>query len=51
MDLVGFTEEHLMAALSHLVDHKAQGSSFVGMNDPYNILWLRNNLAKYHYNL
>ncbi|KAK1664554.1 hypothetical protein QYE76_052713 [Lolium multiflorum] len=35
MDMVGFVEEDLMAALSHLVDHKAQGSSFVGMNDPH----------------
>jgi hypothetical protein len=39
MDMVGFTEEDLMAALSHLVDHKAHGCSFVGMNDPQRILW------------
>ncbi|KAK1679269.1 hypothetical protein QYE76_040117 [Lolium multiflorum] len=35
-------------ALSHLVDHKAQGSSFVGMIEPHRILWLRNYLGKYH---
>ncbi|XP_051230055.1 uncharacterized protein [Lolium perenne] len=45
MDMNGFTEEDLMAALSHLVDHKAQGSSFVGMNDPHRTLWVRNYLA------
>jgi hypothetical protein len=38
MDMVGFTEEHLIVALSHLVEHKAQDSSFVGMNDPQRIL-------------
>jgi hypothetical protein len=37
-----------MAALSHLVDHKAQGSSFIGMMEPHRILWLRNYLGKYH---
>ncbi|KAK1620488.1 hypothetical protein QYE76_026005 [Lolium multiflorum] len=51
MDMLGFTEEDLMVALSHLVDHKAHGYSFVGMNDPHCILWLRKyDLAKYHYN-
>jgi hypothetical protein len=30
MDIVGFTEEALMAILSHLFDHKAQGTNFVG---------------------
>ncbi|KAK1666310.1 hypothetical protein QYE76_054469 [Lolium multiflorum] len=37
-----------MVALSHLVDHKAQGSSFVGMIEPHRVLWLRNYLGKYH---
>jgi hypothetical protein len=38
MDMVDFTEQDLMAALSHLVNHKAQSSSFVGMNDPHRTL-------------
>jgi hypothetical protein len=48
MDMIGFAEDDLMAALGHLVDHKAQGSSFVGMIQPHRILWLRNYLGKYH---
>ena len=49
MDMVGFTEECLMSALGHLVDHKGQGSSFVQMALPHRILWLRNYLGKYYY--
>jgi hypothetical protein len=30
-DIVGFSEEALKAGLIHLVDHKAQGTSFVSM--------------------
>ncbi|KAK1679430.1 hypothetical protein QYE76_040278 [Lolium multiflorum] len=48
MDMLGFAEDDLMAAMSHLVDHKAQGCSFVGMIEPHRVLWLRNYLAKYH---
>ncbi|KAK1649161.1 hypothetical protein QYE76_066966 [Lolium multiflorum] len=48
MDMLGFVEDDLMAFLSHLVDHKAQGCSFVGMIEPHRVLWLRNYLAKYH---
>ncbi|KAK1682444.1 hypothetical protein QYE76_043292 [Lolium multiflorum] len=48
MDMLGFTEDDLMAALSHLVDHNAQGSSFVSMIEPHHVLWLRNYLGKYH---
>ncbi|KAK1610773.1 hypothetical protein QYE76_034446 [Lolium multiflorum] len=48
MDMLGFIEDDLMAALSHLVDHKDQGSSFVGMIEPHRVLWLRNYLGKYH---
>ncbi|KAK1627133.1 hypothetical protein QYE76_001448 [Lolium multiflorum] len=47
MDMLGFAEDDLMAALSHPVDHKAQGSSFV-MIEPHRVLWLRNYLGKYH---
>ncbi|KAK1629383.1 hypothetical protein QYE76_003698 [Lolium multiflorum] len=45
MDMLGFAENDLMAALSHLVDHKAQSSSFVGMIEPHRVLWLRNYLG------
>lgn len=38
MDIVGFSEEHLMATLGHLVDHKAQGTNFVGVCEPHRIL-------------
>ena len=47
MDIVGFAEEHLMVALGHLVDHKAQGTNFVSMRAPHRILWFRTFLAKY----
>ncbi|CAM0872428.1 unnamed protein product [Alopecurus aequalis] len=35
MDVVGFTEEALMLALGHLVDHKAQGVNFIGMAEQH----------------
>ncbi|KAK1652296.1 hypothetical protein QYE76_070101 [Lolium multiflorum] len=38
MDMLGFAEDDLMPSLSHLVDHKAQGSSFVGMIEPHRVL-------------
>jgi hypothetical protein len=38
MDVVGHTKEALMAGLSHLVDHKAQGTNFVGIVPPHNTL-------------
>ncbi|KAK1646663.1 hypothetical protein QYE76_064468 [Lolium multiflorum] len=47
MDMLGFAEDDLMAALSHLVDHKAQGSSFIGMIESHRVLWLRNYLGIY----
>jgi hypothetical protein len=28
-----------MATLSHLVDHKAQGTNYLGMIEAYRILW------------
>ncbi|CAM0871587.1 unnamed protein product [Alopecurus aequalis] len=48
MDVVGFTEEALMLALGHLVDHKAQGVNFVGMAEQHKTLWLRHFLGKYY---
>ena len=48
MDSVGFTEEALMVALGHLVDHKAQGVNFVGMAEQHRNLWLRNFMGKYY---
>jgi hypothetical protein len=51
INMLGFTDEDLMAALRYLVDHKTQGCSFVGMIEPHHVLWLRNYLANYHYKL
>jgi hypothetical protein len=51
MDIVGFTEDALMAALSHLIDHKAQGTNFVGMLLAHRVLWPRTYLAKHYYDL
>ncbi|CAM0910915.1 unnamed protein product [Alopecurus aequalis] len=48
MDAVGFTEEALMLALRHLVDHKAQSVNFVGMAEQHRTLWLRTFLGKYY---
>ena len=41
----GFSDEALMAALSHLLDNKAQGVGFVAMADAHKELWLRSCLA------
>ena len=49
MTVVGFSDEALMAALGHLVDHKAQGTVFVGMNEPHMVLGLRTYLSEYCY--
>ncbi|CAN6310085.1 unnamed protein product [Urochloa humidicola] len=49
MFMPGFTEEALMAAYSHLLDHKAHGYAFVAMNDSHRVLWLRTYLAKHYY--
>jgi hypothetical protein len=38
MEVVGFSEEALMAALSHLVDYKAQGTNFFGMQPTHRVL-------------
>ncbi|CAM0951200.1 unnamed protein product [Alopecurus aequalis] len=48
MDQIGFTDENLMVALGHLVDHRAQGVNFVGMSGQHRTLWLRTFLARYH---
>jgi hypothetical protein len=44
-----FTEEALIVAFSHLVDNKAQGTTFVGMSHSHRVLWLRTFLAKNYY--
>jgi hypothetical protein len=51
MAIVEFSQEALMAALSHLVDHKPQGTNFVGMWDIHRSLWLRTYESKHYYNL
>ena len=45
----GFSDEALMAALSHLLDNKAQDVGFVAMADPHRVLWLRSWLGKHYY--
>ena len=45
----GFSDEALMAALSHLLDNKAQGVGFVAMADAHRVLWLRSWLGKHYY--
>jgi hypothetical protein len=51
MEVVGFTEDVLLAAVGHLVYHKAQGILFLVMVAPHKILWLMHHLAKHYYNL
>ena len=45
----GFSDEALMAALSHLLDNKAQGVGFVAMADAHRVVWLRSWLGKHYY--
>ena len=45
----GFSDEALMAALSHLLDNKAQGVGFVAMADAHRVVWLRSWLGKHNY--
>ena len=45
----GFSDEALMAALSHLLDNKAQGVGFVAMADAHMVLWFRTWLGKHYY--
>ncbi|XBI20340.1 hypothetical protein VPH35_061652 [Triticum aestivum] len=49
MNQGGFSDETLMAALSHLLDNKAQGVGFVAMADAHMVLWLRSWLGKHYY--
>ncbi|KAI4997870.1 hypothetical protein ZWY2020_053212 [Hordeum vulgare] len=43
----GFSDEALMAALSHLLDNKAQGVRFVAMTDAHRVMWPRSWLGKH----
>ena len=45
----GFSDEALMAALSHLLDNKAQGVGFVAMADAHRVMWLKSWLGKHYY--
>ena len=45
----GFSDEALMAALSNLLDNKAQGVGFVAMADAHRVMWLRSWLGKHYY--
>lgn len=49
MDQGGFSQEALMAALSHLVDNKAHGIGFAAMADAHMVLRLRSWLGKHYY--
>jgi hypothetical protein len=49
--VVEFSQEALMAVLSHIVDHKAQSTKFIGMGGNHMSLWLRTYLSKHYYNL
>jgi hypothetical protein len=49
MYMLGFTEEALIVAFSHLVNNKVQGTTFVRMSDSHRVLWLRTFLAKNYY--
>jgi hypothetical protein len=51
MDVLEYSLDALMAALNHLVDHKAQGVTFVAMADSHRSLWLKNYLSKNYFNL
>jgi hypothetical protein len=49
MSVVEFSQEALMAALGHLVNHKAQGTSYVGMTEAHRIVWLGTYLGKHYF--
>jgi hypothetical protein len=49
MYMLGFNEEALIVAFSHLLDNKAQGDAFVKMTEAHRVLWLRTWLAKHYY--
>jgi hypothetical protein len=51
MDVLEYSPNALMAALNHLVDHKARGVTFVAMADSHRSLWLQNYLSKNYFNL
>jgi hypothetical protein len=51
MDVLDYSLDALMAAMNHLVDHKAQGVTFVAMADSHRSIWLRNYLSKNYFNL
>jgi hypothetical protein len=51
MDVLDYSLDALMAALNHLVNHKAQGVTFVALADSHRSLWLRNYLSKNYFNL
>jgi hypothetical protein len=51
MDVLEYSPDALMAAMNHLVDHKAQGVTFIVMADSQRSLWLQNYLSKNYFNL
>jgi hypothetical protein len=51
MNVIEYSQDALMAALSHLVNPKAQGTNFVGMADAHMALRLWNYLSKHYFSL
>ena len=49
MFMPGFTEEALIVAYSHLLDHKNHGTAFVHMTDSHRVLWMSTFLGKHYY--
>jgi hypothetical protein len=49
MSIVEFSQEALMASLGHLIDHKPQGTYYVGMNKAHMIMWLGTYLGKHYF--
>ena len=49
MEVPGFTDEALMYALSHILDNKSQGYTFLLMTEEHRVLWLRTFLGKHYY--
>jgi hypothetical protein len=49
MDMPSITKEALIVAFSHLLDNKAQATTYINMVDSHRVLWLRTYLAKHYY--
>ncbi|CAM0881393.1 unnamed protein product [Alopecurus aequalis] len=50
MNLPGFEEGALLAALGHLIEHKEMGITFAQMTEKRRLRWVKSFLAKHYYN-